>query len=227
VLQNIDFTARAGEVIAIVGPSGAGKSTLVNLIPRLYDATGGSILLDGHDLREITLDSLRSQIALVTQEIILFDDTVAGNIAYGSRSATREQICEAAGAAYAHDFILELPRGYDTHIGERGHRLSGGQRQRIALARAILRNPAILILDEATSELDAESEIAIQKALVNVLKNRTTFIIAHRLSTIRKADKIIVIENGRIQEIGTHADLLDSRGLYSKFHELQYGILDL
>lgn len=227
VLHEIHFTAAAGEVIAIVGPSGAGKSTLVNLIPRLYDITSGAILLDGQDLREVTLDSLRSQIALVTQEIVLFDDTVAGNIAYGQAGASREQIYEAAGAAYAHDFILELPEGYETHIGERGHRLSGGQRQRIALARAILRNPAILILDEATSELDAESEIAIQKALVNVLKNRTTFIIAHRLSTIRKADKIIVLENGRIQEIGTHEDLLDSRGLYSKFHELQYGILDL
>ncbi|HSP06529.1 MAG TPA: ABC transporter ATP-binding protein [Acidobacteriota bacterium] len=227
VLQDIDFTARAGEVIAIVGPSGAGKSTLVNLLPRLYDVSAGAILVDGHDVRDVTLDSLRSQIALVTQETILFDDTVAGNIAYGRPSATREQACEAAVAAYAHDFILELPEAYETHIGERGHRLSGGQRQRIALARAILRNPAILILDEATSELDAESEIAIQKALVNVLKNRTTFIIAHRLSTIRKADKIIVLENGRIQEIGRHEDLLDSRGLYSKFHELQYGILDL
>lgn len=227
VLREIDFTAGAGEVIAIVGPSGAGKSTLVNLIPRLYDVTGGAILMDGRDIRDITLDSLRSQIALVTQETVLFDDTVAGNISYGHPAATREQIYEAAGAAYAHDFILELPEGYETHIGERGHRLSGGQRQRIALARAILRNPAILILDEATSELDAESEIAIQKALVNVLKNRTTFIIAHRLSTIRKADKIIVLENGRVQEIGRHEDLLDSRGLYSKFHELQYGILDL
>lgn len=227
VLQSIDFTAQAGEVIAIVGPSGAGKSTLVNLIPRLYDVGSGTILLDGHDLRDLTLNSLRSQIALVTQEIVLFDDTVAGNIAYGDPEASRERIYESAGAAYAHDFILELPEGYETRIGERGHRLSGGQRQRIALARAILRNPAILILDEATSELDAESEIAIQKALVNVLKNRTTFIIAHRLSTIRKADKIIVLENGKIQEIGTHNDLLDSRGLYSKFHELQYGILDL
>ena len=227
VLHGIDFTAGAGEVIAIVGPSGAGKSTMVNLIPRLYDVTGGAILMDGRDIRDVTLDSLRSQIALVTQETILFDDTVAGNISYGQPGATREQIYEAAGAAYAHDFILELPDAYETHIGERGHRLSGGQRQRIALARAILRNPAILILDEATSELDAESEIAIQKALVNVLKNRTTFIIAHRLSTIRKADKIIVLENGRLQEIGRHEDLLDSRGLYSKFHELQYGILDL
>ncbi len=227
VLTGIDFTVQAGEVIALVGPSGAGKSTLVNLIPRLYDVSSGSIRVDGHDLREGTLDSLRSQIGLVSQEIILFDDTVAANIACGQPEAIQEEIEEAARAAYAHDFISLLPKGYSTEIGERGHRLSGGQRQRIALARAILRNPAILILDEATSELDAESEIAIQKALENLLKNRITFIVAHRLSTIRKADKIIVLEHGQIQEIGTHEDLLDSKGLYRKFHELQYGIIDL
>ena len=227
VLTGIDFTVQAGEVIALVGPSGAGKSTLVNLIPRLYDVSSGSIRVDGHDLREGTLTSLRSQIGLVSQEIILFDDTVAANIACGQPEAIQEEIEEAARAAFAHDFISLLPKGYSTEIGERGHRLSGGQRQRIALARAILRNPAILILDEATSELDAESEIAIQKALENLLKNRITFIVAHRLSTIRKADKIIVLEHGQIQEIGTHADLLDSKGLYRKFHELQYGIIDL
>jgi ATP-binding cassette, subfamily B, bacterial MsbA len=170
---------------------------------------------------------VRAQIGLVSQEIVLFDDTVAGNIAYGSPGATADQIEQAARAAFAHDFIQDFPNGYKTHIGERGHRLSGGQRQRIALARAILRNPAILILDEATSELDSESEIAIQKALALFTLNRTTFIIAHRLSTIRKADKIIVLEKGTIQEIGTHDDLLDSQGLYRKFHELQYGILDL
>lgn len=225
VLEDVDFRVSAGEVIALVGPSGAGKSTLINLLPRLYDVTSGSILIDGYDIRSITLNSLRSQIGLVTQEIILFDDTVASNIAYGEESASREKIELAARAAYAHDFIMTLPQGYETNIGERGHRLSGGQRQRIALSRAILRDPAILILDEATSELDAESEIMIQKALTELMKNRTTFIIAHRLSTIRKADKIIVLEQGRIQEIGTHDDLLDSKGLYRKFHELQYGIV--
>jgi subfamily B ATP-binding cassette protein MsbA len=227
VLQDIAFSVKAGEVVAIVGPSGAGKTTLVNLLPRLYDVSEGTIEIDGGDLRNFTLDSLRSQIGLVSQEIILFDDTVAGNIAYGAPGATADEIEAAARAAYAHDFIVTLPEGYATQIGERGHRLSGGQRQRIALARAILRNPAILILDEATSELDAESEIAIQKALTQIMQGRTTFIIAHRLSTIRRADKIIVLENGRIHEIGTHEDLLDSKGLYSKFHELQYGILDL
>jgi subfamily B ATP-binding cassette protein MsbA len=227
VVQDISFFVPVGEVVALVGPSGAGKSTLVNLIPRLYDVSEGAILVDGYDVRSITLKSLRSQIGLVTQEIILFDDSVAGNIAYGSGDATPEEIEQAARAAYAHDFISALPNGYETKIGERGHMLSGGQRQRLALARAILRNPAILILDEATSELDAESEIAIQKALVEIMKNRTTFIIAHRFSTIRKADKIIVLENGKIQEIGKHDDLLDSQGLYRKFHELQYGILDI
>jgi subfamily B ATP-binding cassette protein MsbA len=227
VLSGIDFTVQGGEVIALVGPSGAGKSTLVNLLPRLYDVSTGTILMDGHDLRDVTLSSLRSQIGLVSQEIILFDDSVAANIGFGHPDASQEEIEDAARAAFAHDFISLLPKGYSTEIGERGHRLSGGQRQRIALARAILRNPAILILDEATSELDAESEIAIQKALVNVLKNRITFIVAHRLSTIRKADKIIVLEHGQIQEIGTHEDLLDSKGLYRKFHELQYGIIDL
>jgi ATP-binding cassette, subfamily B, bacterial MsbA len=227
VLHDISIEIRAGEVVALVGPSGAGKTTLVNLIPRLYDVTEGRILIDGQDLRNVTLSSLRAQIGLVTQETVLFDDTVAANIAYGTPNASSSQIEDAAHSAYAHDFISRFPEGYHTKIGERGHRLSGGQRQRLALARAILRNPAILILDEATSELDAESEIAIQKALSEFTLHRTTFIIAHRFSTIRKADKIIVLEKGRIQEIGTHEDLLDSKGLYRKFHELQYGILDI
>ncbi len=227
VLQDISIEVRAGEVVALVGPSGAGKTTLVNLIPRLYDVTEGRILIDGQDVRDVTLTSLRAQIGLVTQETVLFDDTVAANIAYGKPDASISQIEEAAHSAYAHDFITRMPEGYDTRIGERGHRLSGGQRQRLALARAILRNPAILILDEATSELDAESEIAIQKALSEFTLHRTTFVIAHRFSTIRKADKIIVLEKGQIQEIGTHEDLLDSKGLYRKFHELQYGILDI
>jgi subfamily B ATP-binding cassette protein MsbA len=227
VLHDIAFFVRSGEVIALVGPSGAGKSTLVNLLPRLYDISEGAILLDGIDIRDVKLDSLRSQIGLVSQETVLFDDTVAGNISYGSPNASQKDIEDAARTAHAHEFIVSLPAGYRTQIGERGHRLSGGQRQRIALARAILRDPAVLILDEATSELDAESEIAIQKALTEIMRNRTTFIIAHRLSTIRKADKIIVLENGSIREIGTHEDLLDSRGLYRRFHELQYGIIDL
>jgi subfamily B ATP-binding cassette protein MsbA len=220
-LDRVSFTVRAGQMLAIVGRSGAGKTTLVNLIPRFYDVTGGSILIDGHDIRDVTLASLRAQIGIVTQETVLFDDTIAANIAYGRPSASREEIEAAARAAHAHDFIVTLDRGYDTLIGERGQRLSGGQRQRIAIARAILRDSPILILDEATSSLDAESEMLVQDALSNLMMNRTSFVIAHRLSTVRRADAIVVLESGRIVESGTHDTLLARGGAYAKLYELQ------
>ena len=222
VLRDITFSAHKGQVIALVGSSGAGKTTLVNLIPRFYDAVSGSIRIDGCDVRDTAIRSLRSQIAMVTQENILFHDSVWNNISYGMTSVSRERVEAAAQAALAHDFILELPRGYDTMIGERGMRLSGGQRQRIAIARAILKNSPILILDEATSELDAESEMFVQKALTNLMVGRTTFVIAHRLSTIRRADKILVLEDGQIRESGTHAELLTRGGIYARLYELQF-----
>jgi len=221
ILRGVTFTVQAGQVVALVGRSGAGKTTLVNLIPRFYDVTGGAILIDGVDIRDVTLASLRAQIGIVTQETILFDDTVAANIAYGRPSATREEIEQAARAAHAHEFITALARGYDSTIGERGQRLSGGQRQRLAIARALLKDSPLLVLDEATSSLDTESEMLVQGALANLMKNRTSFVIAHRLSTIRRADAIIVMDRGRVVEVGKHDELLARGNLYARLYELQ------
>jgi subfamily B ATP-binding cassette protein MsbA len=222
VLKNVSFSARAGQVIALVGLSGAGKTTLVNLLPRFYDVTGGAILIDGVDIREVTLKSLRQQIGIVTQETVLFDDTIANNIAYGVPGSSPQAIEDAARAAHAHDFIQTLPDKYQTRIGERGQRLSGGQRQRLAIARALLKNSPILILDEATSSLDAESELLVQDALANLMRNRTAFVIAHRLSTVRRADAIVALERGRVAEIGRHEELLAKpAGVYAKLYALQ------
>jgi subfamily B ATP-binding cassette protein MsbA len=222
ILRGVSFPVRAGQMLAIVGRSGAGKTTLVNLLPRFYDVSAGSILIDGVDIREVTLTSLRKQIGIVTQDTVLFDDSVATNIAYGSPDATRKEIEGAARAANAHDFIAALPRAYDTMIGERGQRLSGGQRQRLAIARALLKNAPILVLDEATSALDTESELLVQEALANLMLNRTSFVIAHRLSTIRRADAIIVLERGRVVEIGRHDELLARpEGTYATLYQLQ------
>ena len=222
VLKNVSFGAKAGQVIALVGLSGAGKTTLVNLLPRFYDVTGGAILIDGTDIRDVTLRSLRSQIGIVTQETVLFDDTIANNISYGLPGTPAAAIEEAARAAHAHEFIQTLPAKYETRIGERGQRLSGGQRQRLAIARALLKNAPILILDEATSSLDAESELLVQDALANLMRNRTAFVIAHRLSTVRRADAIVALEKGRVAEIGRHDELLARpAGVYAKLYALQ------
>ena len=222
VLDGIHLSARSGELIALVGGSGSGKTTLVNLLPRFFDPTAGQVLLDGRDLREFTLTSLRRHIGLVTQETILFNDTVFNNVAYGEPGATRAQVEAAAKKAHAHDFIQAMPQGYDTVIAERGLLLSGGQRQRLAIARALLRNPPILILDEATSALDTESERAVQLALNEAMQGRTVFAIAHRLSTIQRADQILVLDRGRIAERGRHADLLARDGLYARLYRMQF-----
>jgi subfamily B ATP-binding cassette protein MsbA len=222
VLRNVDIPVAPGEIVAIVGGSGAGKSTLVNLLPRFYDVTGGRITVDGIDIRDASFRSLRGLMGFVTQEVVLFNDTVRNNIAYGRSDVDESLVIEAARAANAHDFIAELPQGYDTMIGESGVLLSGGQRQRLAIARALFKDPPILILDEATSALDTESERLVQQALNNLMKGRTTLVIAHRLSTIRSAHKIVVLDRGEVAEVGTHEELLTVRGVYRRLYDLQF-----
>jgi subfamily B ATP-binding cassette protein MsbA len=222
VLNHIDLVAEKGQIVALVGPSGGGKSTLVSLIARFFDASEGQVLVGTHDVRDISMESLMAHIALVDQETVLFHDTVANNIRYGKPGASDEDVFKAAKAAFAHDFIMAMPEGYQTSIGDRGVRLSGGQRQRICIARALLKNAPILILDEATSALDTESEQMVQKALDNLMVSRTTFVIAHRLSTVVNADKIVVLENGRVIESGTHNELVTKKGLYSKLYAVQF-----
>ncbi|AJY68492.1 lipid A export permease/ATP-binding protein MsbA [Geobacter sulfurreducens] len=222
VLRDVSFTAGRGEVVALVGPSGAGKTTVMSLIPRFYDVTGGAVLIDGIDVRRLRLDDLLCQIALVDQETILFNETIANNIRLGNPDATLEEVERAARSAFAHDFIMEMPEGYDTNIGDRGVRLSGGQRQRLCIARAILKNAPILLLDEATSALDTESEHMVQQALTNLMKNRTTLVIAHRLSTVLHADRIVVIDKGEVVEVGTNDELLARDGLYRKLYDMQF-----
>ncbi len=227
ILKGVDLKVPAGAVVAIVGSSGAGKTTLVNLLPRFYTATSGSVRIDGYDVRDVTLRSLREQMAIVTQETILFNDTIWNNLCYGRPDLPEDRVIAAAKAALAHDFITQLPQGYQTLIGDRGQRLSGGQRQRIAIARALLKDAPILILDEATSELDSESEMLVQSALNNLMTGRTVFVIAHRLSTIRRADMIAVLDDGTIRELGTHEELLARNGSYSRLYELQFSDAEL
>jgi subfamily B ATP-binding cassette protein MsbA len=227
VLKDINLSIRRGEITAIVGKSGVGKTTLVDLLPRFHDPSKGAIFIDGIDISMATLKSLRNQLGVVSQDVILFNDTVKNNIAFGKFDAKDDEIMSAAEAAYAHEFIAGLPQGYETVIGERGVRLSGGQRQRLSIARAILKNPPILILDEATSSLDTESEVMVQKALENLMENRTTFVIAHRLSTIRRATRIIVLDKGRIVESGTHEELIRTGGMYKRLYELQFSAQDV
>lgn len=222
VLNNINIKVETGEVVALVGMSGGGKSTLINLIPRFYDVKSGSVLIDGKDVKDASIESLRKQIAIVTQEPILFNDTIKNNIMYGKQDATDEEIIDASKAAYAYDFIQELPDKFDTVIGESGSRLSGGQKQRLSIARALIKDAPVLILDEATSALDSEAEKVVQKALENLMKGRTTFVIAHRLSTIAYANRILVIVNGDIVEEGTHKELIDKEGEYFKLHNMQF-----
>lgn len=222
VLNSVRLEVKAGEIVALVGPSGAGKTTLANLVPRFYDATAGAVKIDGRDVRDLRLSSLRDKIGIVAQDTFLFNDTVANNIGYGRPNATREQIHEAARNALAEEFISRMPEGFDTIIGERGQKLSGGQRQRLAIARALLKNAPILILDEATSHLDTESEMLVQRALQNLMEHRTVIVIAHRLSTVRRADKIVVLDRGRIAETGTHEELVSRGGVYQRLHELQF-----
>ena len=221
-IKSLDLEVKTGEVMALVGPSGGGKTTLANLVPRFYDVTGGAVKIDGHDVRDISLAGLRQLIGIVAQDTFLFNDTVSSNIAYGRPGVAHETIRRAAEMALAHEFIMRLPEGYNTVTGDRGVKLSGGQRQRIAIARALLKNAPILILDEATSQLDTESEMLVQKALGNLMEHRTVIVIAHRLSTIRRADKIVVVEKGQIRETGTHEELVQHGGIYQRLHELQF-----
>jgi len=222
ILKDINIEVQVGEIAAFVGPSGVGKTTLVNLIPRFYDVTSGRITVDGVDVRDCTLRSLMEQIGIVTQETIIFNDTVAANIAYGSRGSDKERIVKAAHIANAHDFIMKLPKGYETIIGERGFRLSGGEKQRLAIARAVFKDPPILILDEATSQLDTGSEVLVQEAIDRMMKGRTVFVIAHRLSTIKHASRIYVMDQGRIVETGLHDDLIHKSGLYKRLYDMQF-----
>ncbi|MGB3564165.1 MAG: ABC transporter transmembrane domain-containing protein [Thermoanaerobaculia bacterium] len=224
VLHEVDLTIRKGETVALVGPSGAGKSTLINLLPRFFDPDAGSVSIDGIDIRDVTLDSLHAVIGMVTQVTVLFDDTIRNNIAYGRRDMPLVMIREAAAAAYADKFIMEMPKGYETVIGESGLRLSSGQRQRLAIARALLKNAPMLILDEATSHLDSESEYLVQKALHNLMQGRTTLVIAHRLSTVMSADRIVVVDDGRIVEGGAHEELLKMEGVYRRLYDLQFDV---